>query len=155
MGRPKSPSAPGRDDTLSAWGVVVHIQPTLRGSSPPARDVGASDEVAPPADPTLTVDIQLRLDAIERKLDRVLYELGQAKADQTRTHFTVQEAARALGKTTFTVREWCRLGRMNATKRAEKRGGAEMWNISAQEIERLRNEGLLPVDPARNLASGE
>lgn len=152
MGRPKSSSAPGRDDTLSAWGIVVHIQPTLRGASPPARDAGASDEVAPPANPTLTVDIQLRLDAIERKLDRILYELGQAKADSTRTHFTVEEAARALGKTTFTVREWCRLGRVNASKRAEKRGGAEVWNIASTEIDRVRNEGLLPMDPGRNRA---
>jgi len=153
VGRPKSSPVPGPDDTLRGWGIIV--QPVLRGPDQPVRDDGV-DEFAPPVvNPTLTVDIQRRLDAIERKLDRILYELGQARADSTRTHFTVEEAARALGKTTFTVREWCRLGRMNATKRAEKRGGAEMWNISAQEIDRVRNEGLLPVDPARNLASGK
>jgi hypothetical protein len=55
-----------------------------------------------------------------------------------------------LNKNSYTVREWCRQGRINATKRPERRGGAELWNISAAEIARIRDEGLLPQDLGRN-----
>ena len=73
----------------------------------------------------------------------------QGNSSGDRTAYTVQEAADLLGKGTYTVRQWCLEGRINATKRAEKRGGTEVWNISAVEIERYRNEGLLPVVRAR------
>jgi hypothetical protein len=64
----------------------------------------------------------------------------------------VEEVAALLKKTPYTVREWCRERRINATKRAERRGGAELWNISAAEVTRYRDEGLLPPDPHRNIA---
>ena len=62
-----------------------------------------------------------------------------------REWYDVEEAAKLLGKRPYTVREWCRHGRINARKRSERRGGAELWNISAAEIARIRDEGLLPV----------
>lgn len=58
-------------------------------------------------------------------------------------YYTVEEAAKLLGKSAYTVRQWCLEGRVNAGKRAERRGVAEVWGISAVEIERYRNEGLL------------
>ena len=70
---------------------------------------------------------------------------------ENRLGFTVEEVAATLGKSAFTVREWCRLGRINGTKRSQKRGGAELWNISSDEVTRIRNEGLLPPDPHRNV----
>ena len=69
---------------------------------------------------------------------------------ESRGHYTVEEVASRLGKSSFTVREWCRHGRINATKRAERRGGAELWSISATEVTRIKDEGLLPQDPFRN-----
>ena len=57
-----------------------------------------------------------------------------------------------MGKTAYTVREWCREGRINARKRAERRGGAELWNISADEVSRIKDEGLLPAEQDRNRA---
>ncbi len=68
----------------------------------------------------------------------------------TRAFYTVEEAARLLSRTPYTVREWCRQGRINAVKRTERRGGATLWSIAAAEIERFKNEGLLPPDPRRN-----
>ena len=70
-----------------------------------------------------------------------------AQPKETREWYTVEEVAAMLGKTTYTVREWCRLGRINATKRSERRGGAELWSISAAEIARYKDEGLLPPIP--------
>jgi excisionase family DNA binding protein len=73
--------------------------------------------------------------------------------DQQRTWFSIEEAAELLGKSPYTVREWCRAGRINARKTGEKRGSAEVWRISAQEMTRLREDGLLEPDFHRNRRS--
>ncbi len=64
---------------------------------------------------------------------------------QTREFYSVEKVANLLDRGPYTVREWCRNGRINATKRAEQWGGAALWNISAAELARIKNEGLLPV----------
>lgn len=66
-----------------------------------------------------------------------------------RTAYTVEEAASLLGKAPFTVRQWSPEGRIDATKRLERRGNAGVWSISADEVERYRNEGLLKRVPIR------
>ena len=68
----------------------------------------------------------------------------RASPQRTQDWFSPGEAARALGKQPYTVREWCRLRRINARKRPGGRGDAVEWEISAVEIERYRNHGLLP-----------
>jgi hypothetical protein len=55
-----------------------------------------------------------------------------------------------LNKDEFTVREWCRLGRIRAEKRREQRGPHGAWSISSEEIVRYRNYGLLPEEQTRN-----
>src|SRR5689334_3657309 len=62
-----------------------------------------------------------------------------ASPKAARESYTVEEIAEMLNKTPYTVREWCREGRINATKRSERRGGAELWNISAAEVARYRD----------------
>jgi hypothetical protein len=59
--------------------------------------------------------------------------------------YSTAEAARVLGKAEFTVREWCRNGRVHADKRKCGRGKSQEWIISRAELERVKNEGLLPV----------
>ncbi len=59
--------------------------------------------------------------------------------------FTVPEAAEMLGKQPFTIREWCRLGRIHAKKRKCGRGRTTEWVISLEELQRYANEGLLPT----------
>jgi hypothetical protein len=59
--------------------------------------------------------------------------------------YTVGEVAETLARAEFTVREWCRLGRVYASKRACGRGNTQEWIISADEMERIQNEGLLPM----------
>ena len=60
--------------------------------------------------------------------------------------YSTSEVATILGKAEFTVREWCRLGRVHAEKKKSGRGVAGEWIVSHAELIRLRNEGLLP-DP--------
>ncbi len=60
--------------------------------------------------------------------------------------YSTAEVATLLGKAEFTVREWCRLGRVHAQKKKSGRGVASEWIVSHAELNRIRNEGLLP-DP--------
>ena len=60
--------------------------------------------------------------------------------------YTVAETAKIVDRKPFTVREWARLGRINALKRPSGRGKASEWMIAHPEIERIQNKGLLPRD---------
>src|SRR3954468_18502715 len=89
-----------------------------------------------------------KLDEMQATLNQIHGMIAGPKA--TREWDTVEEVAAMLNKTPYTVREWCREGRINATKRPERRGGAELWSISAAEVARYKDEGLLRPDPCRN-----
>ena len=69
-----------------------------------------------------------------------------------REWYSVDEFARAVGKAPFTVREWCRLGRVRARKRGSGRGPHPAWCIAHDELLRYQREGLLP---ARGGGGGE
>ena len=58
--------------------------------------------------------------------------------------YSIAEVAVILGKAEFTVREWCRLGRVHAQKKKSGRGVASEWIVSHEELTRVSNEGLLP-----------
>ena len=79
-----------------------------------------------------------RLTKIEERLQELLNE------KQQKDFYSTQEVAESLGKAEFTVREWCRLGRIRASKRATGRGRSQEWMVSHDELTRVRNEGLLP-----------
>ena len=65
---------------------------------------------------------------------------------QPREWYSVEEFARCVGKAEFTVRSWCRLGRVRAEKRLSGRGAFPAWCISHQELLRYQREGLIPVN---------
>ena len=52
--------------------------------------------------------------------------------------YSTAEVARVLNRAEYTVREWCREGRVTARKTENGRG----WLISHEELDRLRNHGL-------------
>ena len=80
-----------------------------------------------------------RLQRIEGALELLV------KQRTVKDWYTTAEAAALLGKAEFTVREWCRLGRVHAEKRACGRGYTQEWIICHEELRRIQNHGLLPM----------
>ncbi len=64
---------------------------------------------------------------------------------QVQEWYDTATAAKILGKAPYSVREWCRLGRVRAEKRACGRGTSKEWMISHEELMRIKAEGLLPL----------
>ena len=85
-------------------------------------------------------DLTARLSRIEQTLDLLVQQRA------IKEWYSTGEVAKLLDKAEFTVREWCRLGRVKAEKKKSGRGVASEWIISHEELTRVRNEGLLP-DP--------
>jgi hypothetical protein len=83
-------------------------------------------------------DVVSRLDRLEQTLELLV---GQR---QVKEQYCTAEVAEILGKAEFTVREWCRLGRVRARKRRCGRGPAGEWTIAHDELVRIQNHGLLP-----------
>jgi hypothetical protein len=82
----------------------------------------------------------------EERLDRIENLLAVlVDRQQVRDWYTTQEFARAVGKAEFTIREYCRLGRLRAEKRQSGRGAYTQWVLSHAELERYRRNGLLPI----------
>ena len=91
-------------------------------------------------------DLTARLDRIEHALDLLLQQRA------IKEWYSTAEVAKLVGKAEFTVREWCRLGRVRAQKKKCGRGVASEWIISHDELTRIRNEGLLPdANPYRHV----
>ncbi len=80
------------------------------------------------------------------RLERIEGMLSSLVEKQTvRDWYTTEQAAQMLGKAEFTVRQWCRLGRIVARKQESGRGKHTAWAISREELQRYQREGLLPV----------
>lgn len=84
-------------------------------------------------------EILERLDRIETALNTII------RQRTVKEYYTTAEVAQLLGRAEFTVREWCRLGRVWAQKRKCGRGNTKEWIISHDELMRIQNEGLLPL----------
>lgn len=86
-----------------------------------------------------------RLDDLTARLVRIEQALDLLVRQRTvKDWYSTAEVAQLLGKAEFTVREWCRLGRVKAEKKKSGRGVAGEWIVSHEELTRVRNEGLLP-----------
>lgn len=91
------------------------------------------------------LDAYLRGIGLEDRLSEIVAHLSALVRQRTvKDQYTPKEVAEIVGKQEFTVREWCRLGRINATKRPGGRGNEGEWRISHEELLRYQNEGLLP-----------
>ncbi|MGQ0431793.1 MAG: helix-turn-helix domain-containing protein [Microthrixaceae bacterium] len=136
--------AVGRDTEVKTNGQSVLISSSSSGA---AADKMASDGQS---EVNMLRAIVTTLAVIENALaemDGRIRALGdQVSCQQTRQEwYSIAEASKQLGKAEFTVREWCRLRRINAHKRECGRGGKREWMISHDELERIRHKGLLPV----------
>jgi hypothetical protein len=99
-----------------------------------------------------TATIASRLKRLEAGVAKLLNTLDDVRGLMTskvvlKEWHTTNEVARILGRRPYTVCEWCRLGRINATRTHSGRGEVEEWRISHQELQRVQNEGLLPIKP--------
>jgi hypothetical protein len=84
-------------------------------------------------------DVHERLENIENMLAVML------RGQQLRDNYTVEQFAERVGRDSFTVREWCRLGRIRAAKKGSGRGRYQSWVINHDELLRYEREGLLPL----------
>lgn len=91
---------------------------------------------------TAFAELASRLQRIEFALERLL------RQKTVKEWYTTEEVAAIVNKAPFTVREWCRHGRIHAAKRDCGRGKAKEWIVSHDEVLRLQTEGLLP-EPMR------
>jgi hypothetical protein len=93
------------------------------------------------------VDVQPTLiDPVLQRLDKLEAMLGELLHQRTvREYYTTDEVADILGKARFTVREWCRHGRIRCRKKNTGRGKYLAWVVSHEELLRIQREGLLPA----------
>jgi len=77
------------------------------------------------------------------KIEAMLVILVEQKT--VKDWYSTDEFAQLVGKAEFTVREWCRLGRVHAEKKKSGRGSHAAWVISHAELLRYQREGLLPL----------
>ena len=102
--------------------------------------------------PTVTVEeAQAGLPELIERLDRMEAAIRVLVERQAvKDWYTTEEFARMVGKAEFTVREWCRLGRVRARKKPCGRGKGGEWLVAHEELTRLRNEGLLPMQGSKD-----
>jgi hypothetical protein len=96
---------------------------------------------------TMNDEILERLERIEAAQATLIEALATlVHQRQIQDWYDTATAAGILGKSPYSVREWCRLGRVHAEKRRCGRGSTKEWMISHEELMRIKSEGLLP-DP--------
>jgi len=64
----------------------------------------------------------------------------------------VEQFAELVNREAYTVREWCRLGRVRAEKQHSGRGKYPLWVISHDEVLRYEREGLLELIKTQTVA---
>lgn len=80
---------------------------------------------------------------LEEKLDRIESMLALLLGrGQRQDWYATDEFARLVERSEFTIRQWCRQGRIEARKKGSGRGAHAAWAISHEELERFRREGL-------------
>ena len=85
------------------------------------------------------------MDGIEDRLSKIEAMLALLVERQAvKEFYTPEEFARLVGREAFTCREYCRLGRIRASKKASGRGKHPSWVIAHEELVRFQREGLLP-----------
>lgn len=83
---------------------------------------------------------------IDERLERIEAMLTVLVEQRTvREWYSTEQFAQLVGKSEFTIREYCRRGRITAEKRRSGRGAYPAWVISHEELQRFQREGLLPL----------
>ncbi len=148
-GASDAPAAPPRPSATRSLPSSASLIPNSnpRTNRRPAVQIELS-----PALMALMTDLQTSIHGLRAELASVHAELRSRPTApaESRKWYSVEEVAALLGKRPYTIREWARHGQIHAVKRAERRGSAALWSISAEEVTRYKNEGLLGINPERN-----
>lgn len=81
---------------------------------------------------------------IDERLEKIVSMLTVLVERQVvREFYAIEEFAQIVGRSAFTCREWCRLGRIAASKKNSGRGAHAAWVVSHAELVRYQREGLL------------
>jgi hypothetical protein len=92
---------------------------------------------------------------LKERLERIEAMLAVLVERQGQVWYTTRQFGQAVGKSEFTIREYCRLGRLKAGKRRSGRGAYPQWVLSHAELERYQREGLLPLGHVASVAENE
>jgi hypothetical protein len=98
-----------------------------------------SELVCPETAPAWLSEVLERLDRIEEKLN-----LSSEKET-----YTVEEAASRLGRSPWTVRQWCNKQQVKGAVKVHGKGRTGEWRIPHEELVRLQNEGPVPLKSHR------
>lgn len=85
------------------------------------------------------------LESAVTSIEEAVAAQGGAAPDKEREFYSTQEFGELVGRSEYTVREWCRLQRIHCKKAESGRGDAKSWKIPASELQRYRDHGLLPI----------
>jgi excisionase family DNA binding protein len=86
-------------------------------------------------------DLLERHHALHERLDRI--ERAQSRS-VVKEAYTTEEASEHLGRTSWTVRQWCNKGQVRAVK-VHGKGRQGEWRIPHDELARIQAEGPSPV----------
>ena len=89
-----------------------------------------------------TGDILTMLARLDERMGKLHDPLVEQRTIKDR--YTTAELAKLVGRDEFTVREWCRRGRVEAAKKGSGRGKHRGWAVSREELLRYQRDGLLP-----------
>jgi hypothetical protein len=124
-----------------------------QGDQPPIAEDAPFDGSGPSSIDYVWFDARFkhlleRLRALEASLTTIesTVAAGESAAPPVpREYYSVPEFAVEVKKCEYTVREWCRMGRIHAEKCDSGRGDAKSWKIPVSELHRFRDHGLLPA----------
>ena len=81
------------------------------------------------------------IDSLLQRLDGIEAVLGRLVQERVKKEFyTTAEVAKLIGRSEYTVREWCRKGQVQA----EKAPNGRSWLVRHEELDDLRNRGPHP-----------
>jgi hypothetical protein len=117
----------------------THLLPAPEGAFP----TPTNPEPPPPTAAPDVPSVQRSDDAVAVVITEIRDLLRNQQA--IKEWYTTEEVGKILGRAEFTIREWCRHGRVHAEKKGSGRGKYQGWVISHAELLRIQREGLLPV----------
>lgn len=80
------------------------------------------------------------------KLDRIDQQLALSVEKEA---YTTEEVAERVGRTEWTVRQWCNKGQVRGAYKVRGRGRTGEWRIPHEAVVRLQSEGPLPPENSR------